>query len=272
MVKLFIMKIWIFYFLFLISINNLFSQVVLEKRYQLLVEPFVEAVVNNDRKKITELIYYPLRRQYPIPPIHNKEEMIERYDQVFDEKLINIIKNSSVETDWQAIGWHGIGFMDGLILIDYDDGKICSINYQSLQEKGIRKNIILEIKNNLHESLREFKEPCLLCETETYILRIDLLDNDNFNYIYRLVLWTKGKNQKESPDMVLINGEITFSGSGENHYYIFEHNNYQYILYIDVMSEKYGYFMIYRGIDKDWYDIPNRENIILEENINKIEN
>jgi len=31
----------------------------------------------------------------------------------------------------------------------------------------IRNNIILEIKNNLHESLRELKEPSLLCETDS---------------------------------------------------------------------------------------------------------
>jgi hypothetical protein len=263
------MKARIFAFLFLIIIANVFSQTVLEERYQLSVMPFVEAVVNNDREKIADLIfYYPFSRQYPLPPINNKMEMIEKYDQIFDETLINIIKNSSIETDWQAIGWRGIIFKDGLVLIDYD-GSILRINYQSLQVKELRKNIIREIKNNLHESLREFIEPELLCETDSYIIRVDLMDERN--YIYRLALWAKGKNQNEIPDMVLTNGKITFNGSGGNHFFIFPYNNYQYILDIDVMSKDYGDFMIYKGNDKEWYDREYSKNIILRENINKIE-
>jgi len=124
------MKTWIFSFLFLIIIANMPSQTILEEKYQLLVKPFVEAVVNNDREKIADLIYYPLNRQYPIPPIHHKQEMIERYDQIFDETLINEIKNSSVETDWHAVGWRGIMFKSGLVWIDYD-GSIIGINYQT---------------------------------------------------------------------------------------------------------------------------------------------
>jgi len=262
------MKTRIFGYLFLIIITNVSSQTVLEEGYQLLVKPFVEAVINNDREKIADLIRYPFSRRYPIPSVYNKGEMIERYDQIFDETLINIIKNSSVETDWHAVGWRGIMFMSGLVWIDYD-GSIIGINYQSLQEKEIRNNIILEMKNNLHESLREFKEPRLLCETETYIIRIDLLDDDS--YIYRLALWAKGKNQNEIPDMVLINGIVIFAGSGGNHFFIFEHNNYQYILFIDVMDNDYGYFLIYNGIDREWYDWEYSKNIILHENINKIE-
>jgi hypothetical protein len=197
--------------------------------------------------------------------------MIERYDQIFDETLINIIKNSSVETDWQAVGWHGIGFKDGLVLINYNDGKILHINYESLQEEKIRNNIILKIKNNLHESLKEFKEPFLLCETDTYSIRIDLLDDYNYIYRFRLALWSKGKKQNETPDMVLTNGEIVFSGSGGNHFFIFEHNNYQYILSVDVMSKDYGYFMKYNGTDRDWYDREYSKNVELYEKINKIE-
>jgi hypothetical protein len=249
----------------------MFSQTVLEERYQLSVKPFVEAIVNNDREKIADLIfYYPFRRQYPMPPINNKREMIEKYDQIFDETFINIIKNSSIETDWQAIGWRGIIFKDGLVWIDYD-GSILSINYQSLQEKKTRKNIIQEIKNNLHESLREFIEPELLCETDSYIIRVDLLDRNNFKHTYRLAFRNKGKNQNEIPDMVLTNGEVTFDGSGGNHFFIFKRNNYQYILFIDVMSRDHGEFMIYNGSDKEWYDREYSKNIELFENINRIE-
>ncbi|MDR0321352.1 MAG: hypothetical protein LBI28_07595 [Treponema sp.] len=249
------------------EITNAFSENILEEEYQSLIRPFVEAIKNNNKERIADLILYPLRRQYPIPSINNRHEMLERYNQVFDNTLINIIKNSSVETNWSAVGWRGIMLNDGLIWIDYD-GQIYSINYQSSQEREIRNNNILEIKNNLHESLRDFEEPRLLCETENYIVRIDLLYHDN----YRLALWTKEKNQNEPPDIIITNGERTFDGSGGNHYYVFTDNNNQYILFVDVLSRSYGNFITYRGFDKDWYARVNRNNIISEENIIRIEN
>ena len=187
---------------------NVFSQMSLRKEHQDIVKPFVEAFIRNDKEEIVNFINYPLQRQYPIPYIYNKHEMIERFSQVFDENLTNMIINSSVETDWHDVGWRGIMMGNGLIWIDYD-GKLHAINYQSLQEKEMRNNIILELKNNLPESLREFKEPCLLCETKTYILRIDLLDDNN----YRLAAWTK-KNKKKNINIVLTNGEKIFDGSG----------------------------------------------------------
>jgi hypothetical protein len=127
------MKIIACKFIFLITVAKLFSQAPLEEKYQVLIRPFVEAIRNNDREKITNLIHYPLRRQYPMPHIYNGQEMIERYDQVFDEILINIIMNSSIENDWHDVGWRGIMLNNGLIWIDFD-GKLYSINYHSPQE------------------------------------------------------------------------------------------------------------------------------------------
>jgi hypothetical protein len=245
---------------------NISKEMLLEK-YQDIVRPVVEAFIRDDKDEIANLIFYPLRRQYPIPSINNKQEMIERYNQVFDENITNMIKNSSIENSWHDVGWRGIMLDRGSVWIDYD-GKIIGINYQSLQEKEMRNNIINETKNNLHESLKEFKEPSLLCETENYIRRIDLLNNNNN---YRFALWTKEKNQNESPEIILTNGEIVFDGSGGNHYYIFIHDNSQYILNVDILSIRYGQFIIYNGMDTDWYDRINENNRLEEEEIIEIE-
>ncbi|MCL2800317.1 MAG: hypothetical protein FWD28_00980 [Treponema sp.] len=128
------------------------------------------------------------------------------------------------------------------------------------------ENIILEQKINLHESLIGFEELRLLCETETYIIRIDLLNNGN----YRMVLWTIDKTQYESPDLVLVNGERIFDGSGGNHYYIFDLDNVKYILLVDILSRSYGEFIIYNGNEIFWYDKENAANILFEQKIIKI--
>jgi hypothetical protein len=260
------MKFLIGKFLFLFVVVKVFSQTPLKEEYQILIRPFIEAVKNNDSRKIVNLIHYPLHRRYPIPYIYNQQEMLERYDQVFDEELIDTIKNSSIETDWDDVGWRGIMLNNGLIWLDYD-GKVHTINYISAKEELIRNNIILELKNTLHESLREFETPCLFCETENYRIRIDLLQDNN----YRFALWPKEKEQNENPDIILINGERIVDGSGGNHYYLFDYNNCQYILFIDVLSRSKGSFIVHKGISIRLQERIDENNRSVDEKISKIE-
>jgi hypothetical protein len=89
---------------------------------------------------------------------------------------------------------------------------------------------------------------------------------------YRFVLWHKGKEEYENPDLLLTNGEIKFDGSGGNHYYLFSNNNCQYILFIDIMnSSNYGTFLIYKGINRRLFERIDDPYILLEERINKID-
>ena len=251
--------------LFLFAAAELFSQTPPDKKYLPVIKPFVEAVENNDREKIVSLVRYPLQRRYPIPDIHNAREMAERYDQVFDEEVINKIIQSSIEADWHDTGWRGIQLDGGLIWIDYN-GKLAAVNHQTAEERELRNCIIAQMKMNLHESLREFASPELFCETGNYKIRIDLLNNNDL----RFALWPIGKDQSGEPDLVLFKGERTLTGSGGNHFYEFHHNDYQYILFVDVLSQGYGDFFICKGIDMLLYDI-NVGEIFLEEHIVRIE-
>jgi hypothetical protein len=255
----------------------------LNEIYQDFIRPVVEAFIRNDKDKIVNLIYYPLERQYPIPSINNKHEMVERFTQVFDENITNMIKDSSIANSWYDDNWYWCGITSdiGSISIGYYSydhggaiyGKIFRITCQSLQEKEMRNNIINEMKNNLHESLKDFDEPVLLCETDNYIIRIDWLHD--YDYNCRLAVWNKGKKQNESPDIVLTNGERIPDGSGGNHYFLFVRDNIQYIIYVDVMNDitgiSYGEFIIYNGMEMYWYDRGNEKNISVYEKITKIE-
>jgi hypothetical protein len=247
--------------------TTLFSQSILEMKYQDIVRPFLDAVINNDKEAIIDLIHYPLRRHYPIPYINNKLEMNERYDTIFDETLLSIIKNSLIETDWSVVGWRGITLGNGIVWIDYNR-KIIAINYQSPYEIALRNNIILELRNNLHESLVDFIQPILSCETENYKIRIDLL-NSNGNY--RLALWSKEKKQSDIPDMVLSNGERISDGNGGNHAFVFNDES-QYIVFIDVLTaSEYGDFSIYNNVNNSWIENIERHHPLINERIIKIE-
>ena len=245
---------------------GLFSQSAADEEYQEIIRPFLKAVQNNDKEGILSLIRYPLRRQYPVPDINNSAEMNERYNLIFDEILISKLINTAIETDWSPVGWRGIMFDNGVIWIDYE-GMIIAINYQSQEESLVRESLINQEKEALHVSLKEYVTPILFCETKNYSIRIDDMGTDS----YRLAFWPHGKLQSELPELILFDGERNYLGSGGNHFYIFHAEKYQYVLWVDVLSEtdrgsfgayidadiRFGY-----GTDDDY-----TKNIIMEEEI-----
>jgi len=83
----------------------------------------------NDIEKISNIIRFPLCRQYPIPSIKDKKEFTKRFNEVFDKILIEKIANSKIE-QWTEIGWRGIMLDDGVLWMANSDGIITAVNYQ----------------------------------------------------------------------------------------------------------------------------------------------
>lgn len=239
-------------FLFIQSI--LFSEEVLNPEYQTLIKPFITAVKNNNTSAICKMIRYPLKREYPIPSIMNEEEMLMRFNEVFDDKLKEEILKSSIESDWDDVGWRGIMLNRGTLWIDYN-GSIHAINYQSENEKKFKEKLIKNEKNNVHTSLQKFELPCLVCVTKKFKIRID----DLGDYNYRYAVWPKEKEQNEQPDLILKNGKWVPDGSGGNHYYEFINNKYKYRIYVFVIGSDEtppGILEVYKS-----------DKLILEQNI-----
>ncbi len=193
----------------------------------------VSEIINLFKKKnisgIANKISYPLKRQYPLPSINNRQEFIKRFNQVFDNSFADKIASSSVN-EWTQAGWRGIMFNNGDLWMD-NDGKIFAVNYQSQYEKKQKQQLIQKQKETIHSSLKKFREPQLLLTTKTYLIRIDELGDDN----YRFASW-KNKNQKLKPDLLLSDGIIQIDGSGGNHSYIFHNKEYKYEVIINVMG------------------------------------
>ena len=89
----------------LLSTSNTFA---LEQKYHESVLPVIDAFKTHDKTAIAAHIRYPLQRRYPVPAINNEAELIERFDQVFDQQLIAQIAGSDIDTDWGEVGWRGI--------------------------------------------------------------------------------------------------------------------------------------------------------------------
>lgn len=209
------------------------------------ISAIINAFKSQDINIIATLISYPLKRETPIPPINNKAEFIERFDEIFDNELIDLIANSNSDEDWSQVGWRGIMLLSGIVWLD-DNGKIKSINYQTSKEKLIKNNLIVQQKQTLHSSVSVFKEPILEWKTKKFHIRIDDLGDDN----YRYTSWGINRQTNEKPDLVLFKGEMVFEGSGGNHHYSFTNGQYVYRCYINVIGNSHsapGTLNVFKG-------------------------
>jgi hypothetical protein len=186
-----------------------------------------------DIDKISGIIRFPLNRQYPIPPINDKKEFIQRFSEVFDQILIDKIANSKIE-QWSEAGWRGLMLDQGALWMANSDGIITTVNHQSDLEKKLRSDLIAREKENLHNSLKSFESPTHKIETKNYLIRIDELAGNK----YRYASWKTGEKETSKPDLILSNGELEFEGSGGNYVINFVQGKYTYKIYRNVIGEE----------------------------------
>jgi len=192
-----------------------------------------ELFKSNNVDKVSDIISFPLERQYPIPSIKNKNEFNKRFSEVFDKILIDKIANSNIE-QWSEVGWRGIMLDNGVLWMANSDGIITAVNYQSDFEKKLRIDLIDREKENLHNSLKTFESPTYKIKTKNYLIRIDELTNDK----YRYASWKISDKETSKPDIILNDGELEFEGSGGNHVITFFKGKYTYKVYRNTIGEE----------------------------------
>ncbi|MFD2583046.1 hypothetical protein ACFSR6_11140 [Pedobacter vanadiisoli] len=204
----------------------------LNPKYLPLVNSFIDCIKRQNLEKLSTKIKFPLKREYPIAPVQNKQEFIKRYKAIFDEELTKKIINSKPDADWDDVGWRGIMLFNGDLWLDYG-GSLIAVNHQSKQESDEKIRLIAAEKVKLHPLIKSFQSPVLIFETAKYRIRID--DLGNFNYRY--TSWPIKSTMHDQPALILKNGKYTPDGSGGNHNYQFKSGDYTYTCYITVMGE-----------------------------------
>lgn len=142
---------------------------------------------------ISEIVNYPLHREYPIPDVKNETDLKKRFNQIFDVKIINQISNSKTD-QWSEIGWRGIMFSDGDVWIN-ENGKIIAVNYQSDFENNQYKSLIANDRKDLYPTLKDFRIPVYKFRTKNYLIRIDQLENGSHRY----AAWKLAKKNLQNP-------------------------------------------------------------------------
>ncbi|MBU75685.1 MAG: hypothetical protein CMK63_01685 [Pseudoalteromonadaceae bacterium] len=196
-----------------------------------IVKPVVAAFKAGDKAAIAERVHYPLQRKAPLKDIENKQMLIDKFEQVFDQQFVESIANSNIRHDWEMMGWRGIMFDSGKLWLDFD-GSIWAVPYQSDAEKTLREALIEEQKQALHETLREFTQPILTWKTKKHLIRIDELAENQ----YRYAAWDIEQSMLDEPRLVITGGTLSFDGSGGNHFYTFMNNGYRYVCHVIVLG------------------------------------
>jgi len=208
-----------------LAVNSvIYPQQILDEKYQKIITPFVTAVRNNDKDAIIKQIKYPLIRRHPLPDVNDAKEMSDRFNEIFDDSLINEIKNSSIELDWHGVGWRGITLNAGTVWIDYD-GTVYGIPLSEEEEK-IREKIIMKDRETLYPPLREFVEPMAVYKSSSCIIRIDKIGDNN----YRAAFWKKNREYSNPPEFILENGSIELQGSIGDVVYQFIDGDKKYVI------------------------------------------
>jgi hypothetical protein len=143
------------------------------------------------------------------------------FDSSFKSKLLSYNDSDVFEHN----GYFGLvgGPFSGDIWMD-ENGLVASINYQSAAELKLQKKLTHEIQNKIYPSVKMWKENILVCETNKFLIRVDLLDNDELRYI----AWSKPKTITEKPDLILSHGVQEFQGTMGGVTYTFSNGQYYY--------------------------------------------
>lgn len=200
---------------------------------QKVIADFITAVGQRNKEELSGKIAYPFKRAYPLPPIKNKQEFLNRYNEIFDDSLVNIIETSKPGKDWTKMGWRGLMLRNGLLWLD-EDGRLIAVNYQSAAESKKRLSLIDKQKNYIHPSLQTFERPVCFLKTKKFKIRIDDMGNGN----YRYASWSLQNKQSDKPDLVIENGESIHEGTGGNHRYEFKNDGYVYSCDVNVLRKK----------------------------------
>jgi hypothetical protein len=197
------------------------------------IKAIIALFKKKDIERISEKISYPLSREYPIPPIKDKEEFIKRFNEVFDQILIDKIVNSTSD-QWTEAGWRGTMFDNGVLWMANSDGIITTINYKSEFEENLVNKLIASEKENLHPSLKTFERPTYKIKTKKHLIRIDEVSDNK----YRYASWKLSENESSKPDVILDQGELQIEGSGGNHMITFINGNYTYKVFRNIIGEE----------------------------------
>jgi hypothetical protein len=214
-----------------LNICTAFCQEDLYPKNEKLISDFISAFKQQNRKALSNRIAYPFKVEYPLPSIKNRQEFLNRFNEVFDDSLVNVIINSTPDNDWSGMAWRGCVLLNGLVWLNRD-GKLIAVNYHTAVERKKWLSLVNQDRKLLHQSIKSFEHPVCLLETKKFRIRIDDMGDRHFRY----AAWSLKNSMSHRPDLIIENGIYIADGTGGNHKFDFKNEDYVYSCYITVLS------------------------------------
>lgn len=189
------------------------------------IKKIVELIKNEDFSHLSEMIRFPIKRPNPIPDIENKESFLRYCPTLFDYNFKQKLINAKFTSDNTISRDDDFGLLYGYIWLN-KTGEIIALNYNSDKELSTQKKLTDEAKSSIHPSVKDWKTNIMVCKSDKYIIRIDLMDDLTLRY----ASWSIPKSVSDKPDIVLFNGIEEFQGTRGGVTYTFQNSKWKYVI------------------------------------------
>ena len=144
----------------------------------------IRLIRTDSLSKLAGLINYPLMRPNPIPDILTIKDFVSYAPILFDSSFKMKLLSYDDSVIFYHNGYYGLvgGRFHGDIWID-EDGRIESVNSHSMGELELQKKMTKEIKSKIYPSVNSLKKNILVCESDKFLIRVVLLDDNKLRYV-----------------------------------------------------------------------------------------
>lgn len=186
---------------------------------------FQQALKDDDKKAVANLIYYPLEREYPLPPIKTADDFVSHWGEYFDANITKEILAVKPE----QIGWRGVQLVHGLVW--FKDAKVFKIHYRTSEFEKVFEEAKEKEGQSINSEARGYTNLLLTCNTKTKLIRVQ-----RHGDVIRYFVWKRGASLTEKPELNLI-GDYLPDGNGGNGHYTFKNHDYSYVVEDIVLCE-----------------------------------
>lgn len=215
------------------------------------LEKIIKLIKNDNIMQLADLVKFPLKRPDPIPNIETKESFVFYYSTLIDSNLRQMLIDTTQSFKDMIVDPYNysVGFHRGDIYLT-ENGLIECINYSSNSETELIQKLSNETLSRIHSSVKKWEKPILVLKSETFLIRVDLMEDNSLRYIS----WSGTKSISDKPDLILFNGIQDFRGSMGSVTYTFKNGEWTYVVDFTAICgpiENCGYFLrLFQNEDK----------------------
>jgi|WetSurMetagenome_2_1015567.scaffolds.fasta_scaffold258519_1 hypothetical protein len=189
------------------------------------INKIVDLIKNDNFSQLSEVIRFPIKRPNPVPDIENKESFLRYCPTLFDDNFKQKLINAKFTPDNTISRDDDFGLLYGYIWLN-KNGEIIALNYNSDKELLTQKKLTDETRSLIHPSVKNWKKNMMVCKSDKFIIRIDLMDDLTLRY----ASWSIPKSISDKPDLVLFNGTEEFHGTRGGVTYTFQNSKWKYVI------------------------------------------